>query len=75
MHDVKEERFVVMETSEFTEIKHEQEEVASRAYHLWEQNGRHHHRELECWLQAEVERGASVFVHKAQEPEFEPFAA
>jgi hypothetical protein len=60
---------VVMETFEFTEIKHKQEEVASRAYRLWEQNGRHDHRELECWLQAEAERTAVPFPETPEELE------
>jgi hypothetical protein len=66
---MKVERLVVMETSEFTENKHKKEEVASRAYHLWEQNGRHHHRELECWLQAEAEQTAAPFPETPEELE------
>lgn len=31
------------------------EEIAVRAYHLWEKAGRPQARELECWLQAETE--------------------
>lgn len=31
------------------------EEIAVRAYHLWEKAGKPQARELECWLQAEAE--------------------
>lgn len=31
------------------------EEIAVRAYHLWEKTGKPQSRELECWLQAEAE--------------------
>lgn len=49
-----------METLNKTEIQLKEAEIATRAYHLWEKAGRHHHRDLEYWLQAEAELGAAL---------------
>ncbi len=39
--------------------------VADRAYHLWEQAGRPHGRDLEFWIQAEADVRASSKPHKS----------
>lgn len=44
-----------MKTPNKTETQIKQEEIAIRAYHLWEKAGRHHGHDLEFWLQAEAE--------------------
>jgi hypothetical protein len=49
-----------METLNTKEAQLEQEEIAIRAYHLWEKAGRHHHHDLEYWLKAEAELGAAL---------------
>ena len=38
-------------------------EVASRAYHLWEQAGRPHGRDLEFWIKAETDTRAAAGGH------------
>jgi hypothetical protein len=45
------------------EIK-QNNEVASRAYRLWEQAGRPHGQDLEFWIQAEAEVRAAVGTKK-----------
>jgi hypothetical protein len=39
-------------------------EVASRAYRLWEQAGKPHGRDLEFWIQAEAEARAAAGTKK-----------
>ncbi len=41
-----------------SQLKHEQ--IAIRAFHVWERAGCHHHHDLEHWLQAESELGAAL---------------
>lgn len=42
-----------------------QEEIATRAYHLFVQNGCQHGHDVEYWLQAEKELGAKFFTAPA----------
>jgi len=49
-----------METNNKREIQLKQEDIAARAYQLWEKAGRHHGHDLEYWLQAEAELGAAL---------------
>lgn len=49
-----------MSTMQKTETQLKQEQIAIRAYHLWEREGRHHHHDLEFWLEAESLLGAAL---------------
>jgi hypothetical protein len=49
-----------MKTLEKTELQLKQDEIAGRAYHVWEETGRHHHHDLEIWLEAEAKLGAAL---------------
>ncbi len=52
-----------MITPEDEERRHKHQEIAARTFHRWEMAGRHHHRDLEYWLQAESELGAALTFH------------
>jgi hypothetical protein len=56
-----------MKTLEKPESQMKQHDIAVRAFHLWEKGGRHHHRDLEYWLQAEAELGAALPSPQAEE--------
>jgi hypothetical protein len=60
-----------MNTVETMETQLRQQEIAARAFHLWEQTGHHHHRDLEVWLQAEAALGAALPPGRAEESAFE----
>jgi hypothetical protein len=61
-------RTEVMKTAENLETHVRQQDIAARAYHLWEAAGHHHHRDLEYWLQAESELGAALPTGRAGKP-------
>ncbi len=56
-----------MKTPETMETKLKQQDIAARALHRWELAGRHHHHDLEYWLQAEAELGAALPPPEAEE--------
>jgi hypothetical protein len=49
-----------MKTLEKVESRMKQGDIAARAIQLWEKAGRHHHRDLEYWLEAEAELGTAL---------------
>jgi hypothetical protein len=55
-----------MRTKNKTGIQSNLSKVAKRAYELWEKDGRHHGRDQQYWLQAEVEL-RSIFASAAEE--------
>ena len=59
-----------MNTVETMETRLRQQDIAARAYHIWEQTGHHHHRDLEVWLQAEAALGAAPPSQRAAELAF-----
>ena len=48
-----------MATPTKTQAEQKQEQIAARAYQLWEQGGHQHGRDVEYWLQAEAELAAA----------------
>jgi hypothetical protein len=56
-----------MKTLEEMETQLKQQDIAARVIHLWEELGHHHHRDLECWLEAEAELGAALTSHQIGE--------
>jgi hypothetical protein len=63
-----------MKMLEKPESQLKQGDIAVRAFHLWEKGGRHHHRDLEYWLQAEAELGAALPSPQAEESALQPDA-
>jgi hypothetical protein len=61
-----------MRTIEKMESQMKQEDIAARAIHLWEAAGRHHHHDLEYWLEAEAQLGAALPSGRVGEPALEP---
>ena len=57
-----------MKTLESTETQLKQEDIAARAFHLWEAAGHHHHRDLEYWLQAERQFHAGLMLVEPKLP-------
>ncbi len=57
----------IMKTLEKSELQLKQEEIAGRALHRWENAGRHHHHDMEIWLEAEGKLGAALPSERARE--------
>lgn len=55
-----------MKTLDKTELQLRQEEIAARALHCWEVAGRHHHHDMELWLEAEATLGAALPSERAR---------
>jgi hypothetical protein len=56
-----------MKTLETMEMQFKHQDIAARAFHLWELAGRHHHHDLEHWLQAEAALGAALPPQEGEE--------
>lgn len=49
-----------MKTLEETELRMRQREIGERAFRMWKRGGKCHHRDMECWLEAEARLGAAL---------------
>jgi hypothetical protein len=55
-------------------LNEDKQDIAARAFHIWEQTGQHHHRDLEYWLEAESKRGATLTHGRPEESYYERFS-